>query len=252
MKTKKIVITSVVVFLTIVAIFVISSLVFQNVSFQLVNSPTLDEKAANNNGVSYGYTVSSGYPEWGHIIIIPKTHDGKPVDRIDGFAGKHSTRATKIVIPDSIKVIGAECFRENPYVKEIIIGENVTTIYHRSFATLESIEKIDMRSKNLSFIDVCAFWYGCPENIVLPSTVETIVECAFYAPKLQTITYEGTMEQWTNINFKETQNLNYKSPFFDLPKSEIQGKCIIFEHPITLICTDGTVTVDIYGSIITE
>ena len=125
MKTKKIVITSVVVFLTIVAIFVISSLVFQNVSFQLVNSPTFDEKAANNNGVSYGYTVSSGYPEWGHIIIIPKTHDGKPVDRIDGFAGKHSTRATKIVIPDSIKVIGAECFRENPYVKEIIIGENV-------------------------------------------------------------------------------------------------------------------------------
>ncbi len=115
-------------------------------------------------------------------LVIPATYNDQPVVRIksmtDGFNGYYKAK-TKIVIPDSVKTIDDEVFASCSELVEIDLG-GVETIGKKAF-------------------------YYCPklEKITISSSLKTLDLYAFKETKVKEIYYEGTADEWAQIDIKE-------------------------------------------------
>ncbi len=90
-------------------------------------------------------------------IKIPQEIGGKPVTAIDTFAFAECTQLTKLEIPDTVTSIGALCFYNTPWLAEKQKENPIVVI-------------------NGILVDGTT----CTGNIVIPDTVHTITEHAFW------------------------------------------------------------------------
>lgn len=126
---------------------------------------------------------------------------GSKIETIDSL-GTQSDTVKAVIIPASVKEIKDYAFY-NTHLKEISL---------ESGSLLETI-------KDYAF-DNCDF-----ESITLPASLKTIGKNAFMdCTKLNTINFEGTAEQWSNIQFGDYWNKNVPAT--------------------TVICKDQTVQLD--------
>lgn len=105
----------------------------------------------------------------------------------------------RVELGDTVTTIGEFAFQYTG-IKEIILSDSVEVIREEAFTWCESLEYIKM-SKNLVTIEPIAFW-GCTslKSIDIPSSVTSIGKDAFiYCEKLTDIYYQGTQEQWNEI-----------------------------------------------------
>lgn len=128
--------------------------------------------------VAIGYSDDK-YKEEGLFathIVVADTYEGKPVEGVadDSFSLKH---LKSIVLPDSIKIIGAFAFKN-----------------------CESLESVTM-SANLIKIDANAFQY-CEslKDIALPDTLESIDTATFDGCKKIQVTYKGQTYDYAHID----------------------------------------------------
>lgn len=86
---------------------------------------------------------------------------------------------TKITIPDSVKIIGKEAFRECTSLSEVVMGNGVTGIGRNAFYACSSLEEITL-SNSLEIIGSLAFEH-CSNlsEIVVPDSVTAINDGAF-------------------------------------------------------------------------
>ena len=70
------------------------------------------------------YSVSSANKEMEGELVIPNEYEGLPVTKIDSY-GFNSTYITKVVIPDSVTIIGSEAFNNCIELKEIVMSKNI-------------------------------------------------------------------------------------------------------------------------------
>lgn len=85
---------------------------------------------------------------------------------------------TSILLPDSIKTINEYTFFDSGSLISVNIPDSVTSIGRQAFQECSSLT-----------------------SIVIPNSVTSIGNQAFYdCFKLTSITFEGTIEQWNNIN----------------------------------------------------
>ncbi len=87
------------------------------------------------------------------------------------------TNLSKVIIPDTVKKIDWNCFAYCFNLNEIYIGKNVEYIGDHSFAGNKSLTSIN-----------------------IPESVAYIGGTAFTESNLNTIYYEGSKEQWDNID----------------------------------------------------
>ena len=129
---------------------------------------------------------------------------------------------TSIIIPNSVTTIGYSAFEDCSSSTSIIIPNSVTAIGNSAFFNCFKLTSI-MIPDSVTAIDVCTF-YNCLDltSIIIPSSVTTIGDEVFENCKsLTLITFNGTIEQWNNIE---------------------KGKEWNYEVPATeAVCSDGTV-----------
>ena len=87
-----------------------------------------------------------------------------------------------VELPSGITEIGAGAFANCGSLKEFTIPANVETIGETAFALCKNLEKI-----------------------TIPKSVKKIGQAAFALCPLQTVYYDGTAEEWANIEIDETK-----------------------------------------------
>ena len=144
-----------------------------------------------DNGIEYNFnedkteitiTFSSCYTKrFSTEIEIPDTIDGLPVTKIDDYALVGFSSLTKLIIPDSVKSIGAYAFKDCENLVEVTIPDSVTDIGENAFENCKQLNEIN-----------------------LPSSVTNISENEFLnCGNLQKVTISG---QITNIGVRAFGN----------------------------------------------
>lgn len=114
---------------------------------------------------------------------------------------------TEVEFPEKLTSIGTFGCAGSKNLKTVTMGDNVTIIGTAAFQNCFALESIKL-SANLTSIGMGGF-SGCMKltSITLPATLTSIGRNAFnYASKLTEIIYEGTMEQWSQIQLGEGWN----------------------------------------------
>ena len=153
-------------------------------------------------------------------ITIPES-----VTSIGYEAFSDCSSLTSITIPESVTSIGNGAFCDCSSLTNITIPESVTSIGYRAFYGCRSLTSITI-SEGVTSIGERAFdMCSSLTNITIPNSVTSIGINAFdRCSSLTNITYNGTQEQWNNIN--KVSGWNEESPI------------------ATITCTDGVIQIN--------
>ena len=130
-------------------------------------------------------------------IVIPEG-----VTSIGYYAFYGCTGLTEIVIPEGVTSIGESTFEGCTGLTEIVIPEGMTSIGYYAFYGCTGLTEIVI-PEGVTNIGTYAF-LGCTKlaEIVIPESVTSIGFQAFDCYTLSDIYFEGTTQQWNNMNFK--------------------------------------------------
>lgn len=146
-----------------------------------------------------GYEISLGKnTDIAGSIVIPASFCDYPVKRIANYAfhsesvysnefteSQCNLVTTGILLPDCLESIGLYAFAYMVRLEEIVIPDSVTTIEDRAFLGCTHLKKVKLPEGLKSIPDYC-FRNTALEELVLPTSLETIGKCAFqceYRPK---------------------------------------------------------------------
>lgn len=191
-------------------------------------------------------------------VVIPESIDGYKVTSIGAAAFYNCTSITKVSIPEGVTEIGLDAFGQCYGIVSITIPTSVTVIGKDAFEVINSRPDVyitdlaawcgilfesassSIPSKKLHLngtlvtdavipdgvTNICDYAFFCSNtnninSISIPASVTSIGDSALH---IQTIYFEGTKEQWDDIN---------KHKFwYDL-----------YGPATTIYCTDGILTV---------
>lgn len=161
-----------------------------------------DGLAYQLNAEGTAYTVTGIGEATDSKVKIPETYENLPVTAIAVRAFSQCTSIISIEIPDSVTEIGSQAFYECSNLQSAVLPANLTEIGTYMFYQCNALK-----------------------SVTVPVSVTAIGERAFaFCAKLQTISYNGTAAQWTEI----TKTSNWKQS----------------ASGFTVKCTDATLTAD--------
>ena len=131
-----------------------------------------------------GYLGGDSYNE----VTIPSKIDGLPVVELgslskDNVIFSQFNKVKKIIIPNSVKVIGNKAFYNTPDLEEVVFGSNVTIIGREAFYFCSNLKEIEL-PHGLQVINEAAFAGTGLIKVILPSTVSNIEKANFVNPNL--------------------------------------------------------------------
>lgn len=141
------------------------------------------------NSSGNGYIISDCDPTASGALVIPDTHEGKPVVAIGSEAFMDCTNLTAVTIPGSVTSIGWYAFSGCTGLTDITIPDNVTTIDWFAFGDCTALTKVTIGS-GVAVIDAGTF-SGCSSltNVTIGTNVKEIGWSAFKnCTKLSSIT----------------------------------------------------------------
>lgn len=113
---------------------------------------------------------------------------------------------TEAIIKDevegyAVQTIGSYAFQSKSELTKVTMPDSITSIEDGAFSWCEKLLEIQL-SNNLSNIGADAFYFTTTlTSITIPNSVTTIGTDAFNK-SLKAVYYNGTLEQWCNINFE--------------------------------------------------
>ncbi len=112
------------------------------------------------------------------------------------------TSLKSIIIPDKVKSIGELAFNHCISLETIIIPDSVTSIEEYAFCNCLSLKNFTIPNSVTSIED--SVFKGCSSlsNIVIPKSVKHISKSLLTITTLEKITYNGTGQEWLNIEMK--------------------------------------------------
>ena len=114
----------------------------------------------------------------------------------------------EIAIPEGVRIVKGNAFREFTRLKSIMLPTSVTKIGRLAFCECESLESILIPCKVVEIDNNAFYMCAALTSVAIPSSVKKIGGNAFsHCPKLKDVRYDGTKEQWGKImkyeNFKD-------------------------------------------------
>lgn len=145
-----------------------------------------------------GYNYNSTYPApwWNFMGIGVHTVEiGEGITAVGNHNFYNSKYVEKIILPESLKTIGIEAFR-NTGITQIDIPKNVTLVSEKAFFNCYNLRTVRIDGEITSIYR--STFNGCwsLEHIQLPYSVTEIYENAFAATSLGYIYYAGADSEW--------------------------------------------------------
>jgi len=132
-------------------------------------------------------------------LIIPPTHDGKPVSTIIDFGFSFCRLLTRVVLPDSITTIGFGAFMGCPLLEVVVIGR-AEIIGDYAF----------------SYCDLLSY-------VIMPDSVSYIGRDLFtYSSNLTKIYYGGDSAAWDFITIKENSSEFWDAVIYFYSATQLQ------------------------------
>ena len=142
-----------------------------------------------------------------------------------GYRYTSARNAISIVVLGEVTHIGPYAFAGFDHLQKCVIDAPVSSMGMAIFASNHSLKVVDMRKTILETLTMETFTY-CQnlQEVLLPSTITSIDSFAFEGcTSLDTITFEGTVNQWNTIDFG----------------NNVFDGC----HEIRVNCTNGTLII---------
>lgn len=128
-------------------------------------------------------------------VVIPSTHNGKPVVSIEGSAFSGNERMLTISIPDSITYIGEWAFYNCKGLTTIELPNSVVDIDAYAFSGCSSLESLTLPN-HLDYIASSAF-YDCGKLTTVKTPLKAIATLPNDCIKNITVTGSGKIESET-------------------------------------------------------
>lgn len=122
-------------------------------------------------------------------LEIPEEIKGIEVTAIRDRAFANITFKS-IKLPDSIKYIGKEAFRESD-IKELVLPANLEIIDDRAFQYANNLERTLIIPENVRYIGQNTFQSNYLTSIIFPESIEIIEDGAFLYSELENIEFKG-------------------------------------------------------------
>lgn len=122
-------------------------------------------------------------------LEIPEEIKGIEVTAIRDRAFANITFKS-IKLPDSIKYIGKEAFRESD-IKELVLPANLEIIDDRALQYANNLEGTLIIPENVRYIGQNAFQSNYLTSIIFPESLEIIEEGAFLYSELENVVFKG-------------------------------------------------------------
>ena len=161
----------------------------------------------------------------GNLVIPDKTPDGKEITSISDRAFGTCRNLISVVIPSGVTVIGEYAFQLCSELKSVTIGSGVIEIKQNAFYKTAITEIVIPDS--VEIIGKRAF-YDCEKlaSVTIGKGVKSIGDRAFAdCNLLETIRYNGTVEEWKAIE----KHSNWKG---------------LYSNDFVVECLDGKLTKD--------
>ena len=136
-------------------------------------------------------------------IVIPSEHEGKPVVGIGTRAFADINTITSVVIPGSVKVIGASAFKNCKQIATITLCDGITALGNSCFYGCEQLQSVTIPG-SVKVVGVNAF-QNCAQisTITLCDGITTLEEgCFDGCNKLQSLEIPETVTIIGNIAFR--------------------------------------------------
>ncbi|MDE6659419.1 MAG: leucine-rich repeat protein [Eubacterium sp.] len=165
-------------------------------------------------------------------IIIPDR-----VTSISSFLFQHCEKLNNVEIPKSVTSIAASAFASCTSLTNITIPDSVTSIGDGAFADCSRITNISI-PYGVQCINNYTF-KGCKnlKSVTIPNSVTRITSYAFLlCDRLSNIYYDGTINEWNNININSNNEQLTKSTIF------CSDGVINCKHNYNIVTTPATCT----------
>lgn len=143
--------------------------------------------ALNPNGRTYKITKCSQTPINGVVTFPNKIRLGDntliAIDTISSTSAynvfTYANNVEKIIVAEGIKTIGSYSFYKVSYVTEVVLPNSLESIGNNCFESCIRLREIDFKGTVETIPSRC-FKETMIDNIILPNTVKTIKDYAFY------------------------------------------------------------------------
>jgi hypothetical protein len=164
-----------------------------------------DEVKPDSNESDFIYVLGdddcriTGYKGKSSEVRVPDKIKGKPVTTINSGAFLRNNEIIKVIIPDSVTMIGIFAFYECSALESVEIPDSVTYIGDFAFAFCPNLSNVTI-GEGVQYIALHAF-RGCTSltDLSLPDSLETIDDHAFANCDLRS---EEAIEKIKSINPK--------------------------------------------------
>lgn len=130
----------------------------------------------NNDG---GVTLIK-YKGDDNIVVIPETHNGKPITAIGKFTFGVSSDVKAIKLADSITTLTEFAFAQNEALQIVLCGSGLETIEGSVFQGCKALEEISLNDGLKSMGQMCLASCSSLKEVVIPDSVVTIEGATCY------------------------------------------------------------------------
>lgn len=171
---------------------------------QIVNlqfSQIENNKIPDSGFVDWDWYTSGHYLDIHHIILPDNITEF-------GFCSFLGLALRSINLPSSLRKLGESCFEDNKWldIDPLIIPEGISEIPARCFQWCYSLKKVILPS-SLKTIDQLAFYYAKVKEMNFPEGLDSIGFSAIYATDLVEIVLPNSVKKIGNAAFSDNKRL---------------------------------------------